>query len=376
MNEPTPSVPVTPSRHANLAAITLIAVMLAGAAQIIMAARDPAGLEFPRTWTDFREGRSTGELQKQLDQKLPARDALIATANSLRYLIAGGAGEQVRTGRDDWLFLADELRFEADGGAHLNARAELLGSTSQRLERQGVKLVVALVPDKARLYSAKLAGGAYPGYLRSRYPDALAALRGRGVTVVDLLAPLTSGAQREEVYYRSDTHWNQTGAQIAAAAVAQSVQQLGLDLEKTAFVTAPGGTIAERPGDLIRMMGLESMPNALRPRPDSEAAVVTQQSSPEVGGGLFDKAVVPVVLTGTSYSLRGNFHGYLQQALSAKVLNAAKDGGGFLQATGAYLTNEAFATDKPKVLIWELPERFLLAPLADENEWLGKVGLK
>ncbi|MDO8776387.1 MAG: hypothetical protein Q7K57_48280 [Burkholderiaceae bacterium] len=365
-----------PSRYAALAALTFSCVMLAGAWQIIAAAQHPGGLDFPRTWPDFREGRTTGTLEKQLDQKLPARAALITVANSVRYILTGGGGEQVRTGKDGWLFLTDELRFVEGGSTHLRARGELLSAAARSLDRQGVKLVVALVPDKARLYANHLASGHYPGYNRSRYPDALADLRRRNVIVVDLLKPLTLGAAQGEVYYRSDTHWNQTGAQVAAEAVALAVRQLGLELEKTTFSTTNSGGKTERTGDLVRLMGLDDTPQTLRPRPDIETPVITRQSSIDNGGGLFGDTVVPVVLTGTSYSLRGNFHGFLQQALSAKVLNTAKDGGGLLQATTAYLTDNAFQSAKPKILVWEVPERFLYTKLDDESTWLEKVGLR
>jgi alginate O-acetyltransferase complex protein AlgJ len=123
-------------------------------------------------------------------------------------------------------------------------------------------------------------------------------------------------------------------------------------------------------------MGLAETPKALRPRPDIETPVVTLQSSADSSAGLFGEMVVPIALTGTSYSLRGNFHGYLQQELSAKVLNTAKDGGGLLQAGTSYLTDNAFQSSKPKVLVWEVPERFLYSKLSDEATWLKKVGLQ
>ena len=360
------------------AAAAFCLVMLTGAWQFIAAARNPDGLEYPGTWLDFREGRMTLGLERQLDKKLPARSDLIAGANTLRYLLTGGGGDQVRVGKDDWLFLTEELRFDAGGAAALNARAELLGAAASELERQGVKLVVALVPDKARVYADQLARGHYPTYNNSRYQDGLSALRARHVTTVDLLQPLNRAAARSQVYYRSDTHWNQAGAQVAAQAVATAVQRLGKGLEKTNFSTTTEGGPTARAGDLIRLMGLHDMPNAVRPKPDKETPTMTRQTSADVAGGsLFgDVATVPVVLTGTSYSMRGNFHGYLQQALSARVLNTAKDGGGFLQAPTAYLTDDAFRSAKPKVLVWELPERFLLVKLDGEAQWLAKVGLR
>jgi alginate O-acetyltransferase complex protein AlgJ len=367
-----------PTPHQAFAALAFIAVMLVGAWQITAAALNSDGLEFPRTLLDFREGRTTQELEKQLDKHLPVRSSLIAGANTLRYLITGGGGDQVRTGRDQWLFLTEELRYDAGGAANLQARADMLGTAALRLNEQGVKLVVALVPDKARIYETKLASGQYPAYNQSRYQDALAALRERKVTTVDLLQPLTQAAAKSEVFYRTDTHWNQVGAEVVARAVASQVQQLGISLDTTTFKTTSEGSPVERVGDLVRLMGLQDMPNALRPTPDQEAAASTSQTSAEsAGGGLFgDVAAVPVVMTGTSYSMRGNFHGYMQQALSSKVLNTAKDGGGFLQAATAYLTDEAFRSAKPKVLIWEVPERFLMTKLDDEPKWLAKVKLK
>ena len=74
--------------------------------------------------------------------------------------------------------------------------------------------------------------------------------------------------------------------------------------------------------------------------------------------------------------MRGNFHGYLQQALTAKVLNVAKDGGGLLQATTEYLTDESFRSAKPKVLVWEVPERFMFTKLDGEPKWLERVALR
>lgn len=365
-----------PSRHAGLAALTFVGVMLAGAGQMITVVQHPDALDFPRALLDFREGRTTGTLEKQLDQKLPVRPDLIAVANTVRYNLTGGTGEQVRLGQDGWLFLTDELRFNADGATYLNARAALLGAAGHRLGLKGVTLVVALVPDKARVYASKLANGRYPESNRSRYKDALQAMRSHNVVVVDLLTPLALGAAQSDVYYRSDTHWNQRGAQIAANAVALTVHSLGVAFETSTFSSANTSGPVERAGDLIRLMGLDRVPAALRPAGDAETPVATHQNSIDSPAGLFGDAVVPVALTGTSYSWRGNFHGFLQQALAAKVLNTAKDGGGFLQAASAYLTDESFRASQPKILIWEVPERFLYTKLDGEDQWLSKVGLR
>jgi alginate O-acetyltransferase complex protein AlgJ len=368
-----------------LCAAVFTAIMVMGSYQIWGAATNPDGLDMPRDWKSFREGISTQALEKQLDQKMPMRQTLIALANSTRYKLFGGGAEQVRVGKNDWLFLTDELRFEGDDGktrnaANLKARLDLIASIAKRLESQSVHLVLALVPDKARLYPDQLQAGVYPLYNQSRYADILQGLEARKVRTVNLWAPFAqaAGAGKDgELYYRTDTHWNQKGARIAAqeigAVVNQVVGAMKLDIERTEFASKPSSAQQERPGDLIRLMGLEHVPDAFRPKPDREALeVTTPKSVQQAAQGLFGDSAVPVALTGTSYSMRGNFHGYLQESLAAKVLNTAKDGGGFLQAMTAYLKDDSFKAAKPKVLIWEVPERMLRSPLEGEAIWLEK----
>ncbi len=359
----------------HVTALTLGLVMAIGLWQIVAATRHPDGLEFPRSWADFRAGRMTGGLEKQLDQKLPLRPTLIAAANSARYLLTGGAGEQVRVGQNNFLFLTDELKFEPHGELNLQSRAELLGAAARAFQAQHVQLVVALVPDKARVYAKFLPHGRYPGYNEPRYASAIAALKQRKVATVDLLAPFTA-IQAQEVYYRTDTHWNQTGAQIAAESIALQIQAMNLNLEPSRFQSTASGVPTERAGDLIHLMGLDNVPDALRPPPDRELGLTTRQTDGDQAVGLFGDASLPVTLVGTSYSLRGNFHGFLQQALMSKVLNAAKDGGGLLDAATAYLKDDAFKQNKPKLVIWEIPERFLYAPLGQEQTWLDRVGFE
>ncbi|MDT8989292.1 hypothetical protein RQP54_00290 [Curvibacter sp. APW13] len=371
-NGPADSVLERWHRHAAAAALGL--VVLAGASQYVLALASGKPIEFPHGIDAFRDGRMTGAIEKSLDKAMPQRADIIAFANALRWRITGGANDQVRLGRDGWIFLTEEVQFDDHGQEQLAARVALLQQTRQALAKKQVELVVAVVPDKARIYAEWVQGG-YPSYLQGRYTAALDGLRNAGVPVVDLVTPLTQAGRTKPVYYRTDTHWNQDGAEIAAQAIAKQIQSMLAGAGDTRFETAPQGPEGERPGDLLRLMGLESVPNGWRPLPDRETPRATSQVSQDAAVGLFGDAAVPVVLTGTSYSQRGNFHGALQQALSRKVLNVSKDGGGFLQATTAYLKDEAFTSAPPNVLVWELPERFLYRPLGEEKDWLRSVGL-
>lgn len=351
-----------------LAGLAMLAVMGFGAWQATQSMRTPAVQAIKWSIGDFRQGVSTDAFSKALDKNLPWREPLIATANSGRYVLIRGAGDKLRLGRDGWLFSVEELQFEPKAAEHQAARLAILAQANQALQAQGVRLVVALVPDKARMLSRLLADGQYPAWQVSRYEDALASLRQQGLSALDLRPALSSASPDQAMYYRSDTHWNQAGAQSAAQALAASIRAMKLELPARSFSTAASGPVAERTGDLLRMMGVGDMPAWLRPPADSEAPQSTTQGESTVSGGLFDVQAVPVVLIGTSYSLRGNFHGFLQQALGAEVLNAAKDGAGFMASAKAYFADDAFKTAKPQLIVWELPERMLSAPLNEAEK--------
>ena len=361
------SIPSTPP-HAILAALAFTGVMLAGAWQMTAAARHIDSLDFPFTLLDFREGRTTGGLEKQLDHKLPARSSLIAFANGIRYSLIRGGGDKVRPGLDGWLFSVEEFQFFNDFQAHQKMRLKILSDTARALEAQGITLVIALVPDKVRMHPEKLLGKSYPYWYADRYEVILDTLNSQGVSTVNLISAMTSSSAKTPLYYRTDTHWNQSGAERAAAAVARQIKAVASDLPKTSFATTPTGPVIQRTGDLLRMMGLSNMPDWMRPIPDREAPEVTQKEATGQSAGLFDTVSIPVVLLGTSYSLRGNFHGYLQQALGTEVLNVARDGGGFIQSAKDYLGDESFKTSKPRIVIWEIPERMFSAPLTDTEQ--------
>lgn len=357
--------------HALIATLVFVGVLFLGAWQVVAALSRLDAHGIPATLADFREGRTTAALQSGVEKSLPWRDAMIATANTLRFTLTGGAGDEVRIGRDGWLFLTEELRLGRESANAMRLRIELLEETNRRLARRGIRLVVAMVPDKSRVHASHLPQHQESREHRARYGAALDALRARGVTVADLLTPLAAAARGEEVYYRTDTHWNQRGAQIAAQAIADAVRGQRIALPAARFRESVGAEV-ERPGDLIRLMGLEHAPRGLRPTADRERPVTIEEIA-EGGGSLFGDFAIPVTLVGTSYSMRANFHGFLQEALGARVLNAARDAAGFGQSAGEYFRNEAFRTAAPQVIVWEVPERVLSADIGEEKTFIARA---
>lgn len=345
-------------RHSRFATAAMIVVLAVGVWQVGVALARIDFHSIPSSLVDFRTGRTAAGVQHAIENALPWREEMIATASALRYALARGSREEVRVGRGGWLFLGEELQFSPESAALAARRLALVDETNRALKAKGILLVVALVPDKSRVYSQYVAASDVPSQHAARYADALRTLRSQGVETVDLLAPLANAAREDQAYYRTDTHWNQRGAKIAAESIAASVHAHGIALAASKFRTTEGVEGA-RAGDLIRLMGLEHAPKWLRPADDRERPAKTEEAAETAGASLLGDYEIPATLIGTSYSMRANFHGFLQQALGARVLNAARDGSGFFQSANEYFRDESFRTSPPKVVIWEIPERVL-----------------
>lgn len=352
-----------------LGGLTTLGLLVLGIWQATISLSHESIHDIPTGLEAIRSGETTDKFSKHLDKHLPWREHLIATANVGRYVLTRGAGDQVRLGRDEWLFSVEELQFSPYSQAHMTQRLDLASHLARQLASHQVNLLVLLVPDKARVHAEQLSNGRYPAWNTDRYTQALMGLQSRHIPVVNLLETFERSKQAKPLYYRTDTHWNQDGALLASQAVAAQMRSAfaAPSWAQTRFVSESPPQPKERVGDLLTMMSMAHVPNWLRPNPDMEPKAVTRKQEESSALGLFGDVNMPVVLTGTSYSMRANFHGYLQAALETEVLNVAKDGGGFLQSIQAYLSDDAFKSSPPKLLVWEIPERMFGQPLTEQE---------
>jgi alginate O-acetyltransferase complex protein AlgJ len=353
------------------AAVLLLAL---GAWQGVAAVASEEGMQRLRpvlNMDSFFSGRLTGAVNTVLAHDLPADPLLRAAGGVFRYNLFRSGGPQVRVGCGDTLFLTEELRTWPDAEAAMAERAEGVRRVKAALAARGIALAVAVVPDKARVMAAELCGAPRSRQADARHDAFLAALRAEGVGPIVLLPALQAQEARGGAWYRTDTHWNQEGAKAAAAAIAGALHEAPLSRAED-YRTTLAAEETDGPGDLLRLMSLDHVPNALRPRPDRQR--LERSEAPEGGGGLLDETPPPeVALIGSSYSVNANFHGALQVALRSTVLNAATAGGGFAGAAATYFVGESFRQSPPKLVIWEIPERVVAQPLTQaERDFIGR----
>ena len=261
-----------------------------------------------------------------------------------------------------WLFIDEEYanrnRFFTQ--AELDGTVKTLTDLSADLEAEGIKFVVLIAPDKEDIYPEyapagySLDGGGRTeqlfNYLKTAAPQL------NVVYPIDELkeakAAHTAGA--DTIYYTSDSHWNEVGADVASRELIRKIAAVsGKEYEDF-----PGsfGEPKTRQGDLQVLLGLGSdwsYSTVSYPRTDSlgyvkayelyneencdVVDVVTQNDSP-----VYD---LKVYLTGDSY--RENM-----------VPTMGKYFSQFTAFNRFYFDTDFLLEDKPDVFVYECAGRY------------------
>lgn len=308
-------------------------------------------------------GKLAKAAETHYDEQFPIKRLSTNLWAALDYKLFNEGRPGVVLGREQWLFSDEEFKPTAGADQLMQDNLALIRGVRDNLQRQGVHLVLAIIPAKARIYSEFL-GEEQPASLHGDlYNQFHAQARQANVFAPDLQAPMEQAKARGQVFLRTDTHWTPLGAEVAAQTVAEAVsRQKLLQAEPQAYVTDAGSS-APYKGDLTNFLPLDPLFSELLPAPDNLQKRTTHPAAgnADSGDALFADSQIPVALVGTSYSANPhwNFLGALQQALHSDVANYAEDGHGPLLPMLKYLQSDAFKDAPPQVVVWEFPERYL-----------------
>ena len=145
-------------------------------------------------------------------------------------------------GKDNWLFLAPELRHlsagqfwgETAASATRAAKPDIADPLpaildfNDQLKKLGVELIVVPVPPKAVIYPEML-----PGFtniicttrIDAVYQEFYTLLRSKGVNVLDLTdCFLQNKSHSQGLYCRQDSHWSGIGCVLAAEKIAGAIR--------------------------------------------------------------------------------------------------------------------------------------------------------
>jgi len=316
----------------------------------------------------WRDGGLTREFEKRYDAAFPARTLGVNTWAAIAYLMFREGQPGVVVGRDGWLFTAEEFGSVAGTEPQVEAHLDLVSHAQGRLAGRGTALIVALVPAKARVYPESLPARHSRGLRQALYESTRQGLRSRGIAAPDLPAALIACKARQvpkqAMFLRTDTHWTPAGASCTARRLAAEAQARGLRTPAPAQYRTSVTSEERHRGDLLAFLPLDPWFAGLLP-PDDDLELQRTEPMETGGTGLLDEAPRPeVVLVGTSYSAnpRWNFTGALRESFGEEIVSYADPARGPFRPMLDYLDSADFRSAPPRLVIWEMPERYFPMP--------------
>jgi hypothetical protein len=260
-------------------------------------------------------------------------------------------------GRSRWLFFDSDVAKQGIGfqsslgkkpysDADLAAIMSNLRRMTELARVNGVKLIIAVCPDKQTVYPEYLPSRLRPtpGTL-SRLDQFWTAAAGlQDIPLVDLRIPLGKAKGKFYLYYPTDTHWNFRGAILGYEAIAKALQAQEPTREPMAVESVPWAKGDLIIGDLAKMLGL-----------------------PTASGDPYSVAVLPGLdVTGSKrrgklLALGDSFFNSMspffeQQFESVKKINAGRKAG------TPWLSQALLDAEKPDVVLVESIERHWTEP--------------
>lgn len=327
------------------------------------------GLSLVVKITDFQarndpsllRGEWVGQLEDFVDANVFIKQFAVNFWAALDLVVFHEGRKGVVVGKDGWLYSDEEFYQGENANAAVQNNIAYIADVHKQLLSAQIQLVVVLVPAKADVYPQFLDREKPTAFMQQLYQTIAATLLDRVSNVVDLRNAYQLQAVDSPVFLRTDTHWTPHGAELAAASVATLVDSLSAELNPKQFETQ---RMAQVPylGDLSRFLPLTPYFSRLLPEQDLFYPRQTQAvGDADPNMGLFGDDASEVVLIGTSYSANPNwnFTGALQQSMQVDVVNYAEEGVGPIVPMVNYLASEDYRQAAPKMIIWEVPVRYI-----------------
>ena len=318
------------------------------------------------SWSTFLNGDISSGIAKSL-ANAPFPDNAAKFERGLSWLVTRDLGPRVREGKNDWLFLNDELVVHPNRVPNAESRAKEIIEIEHRLASRGIELLIVLVPDKSRIEPEFLGSQHRATTFTNRVNDWERTLTHNNIDVLNLSDTLSVAKQGGvSPFLRTDTHWSEQGAEVAAKTVAKKIQLLKITPSPAQSTQIISEVNEIRPGDLVKLAGIDWLPMRLQPkvevvrRSNFKSEPMPSKTQSKEMDDLFGDANLPnIVLIGTSFSRTSEFISYLERQLNTKIGNFAMDGGDFSGSAKGYFNSLAFKDTPPKLIIWEIPERVI-----------------
>lgn len=292
---------------------------------------------------------------------------------------------------NDWLFVNYDFIATADA-PDIQSTIDILQRVNKAFEAKGITLALSITPAKIRVHQDQLPISRQLDTLSAEnYDKIVRELAAGGMNVIDVNKAFMNSKHRSSdtpLFLRLDSHWSQVGAFTAAEAIKEAINSN--PKLKAAWSATPEVKFSlswaerktnQRARDLVRMLPADKQSYPAEQSVNFKVNREVAASASLTGSG----ENVGILVIGSSFVNKGTgFPDAIRYQLQRELLDISipVDQGPWV-GMDAYLKDEAFKTNKPKLIIWEIPEREFRAPPSykhrdpryhfNNTAWLEKV---
>lgn len=173
----------------------------------------------------------SSQFESYFSDNFGMRSYMVTAYSALSYYLLGDSvNEKVIAGKEGWLFYTETLDDYTGTSilstSEINHLNRILHLQNEYLSDRGIAFIFTIAPNKNSIY-----GELMPDRYRENKGDTNLELLASylpltDITYVDLNQVLKQSKEKEQLYHRKDTHWNNYGAMVAYREILQKVDEL------------------------------------------------------------------------------------------------------------------------------------------------------
>ncbi len=311
------------------------------------------------SYKDILNGDWAMQFESKFNPKLIHYDISLLFWGAVNYFIFDEGKDGVVIGDDGWLFTKEEFEYYKNFTKEFEQKKNYIKKVNSILESKNIGLYVVLIPAKRRVYGEFVDDKFYNSQIDNLYEDFKTALDKEGIktiSILDVFKKYKNAYPDRFLFLKTDTHWSVKGADLAALEIAEEIDANHGDITNQSEYEIKENKI-EYEGDLTDYVPL----GRFSPYPKEIIMKKTSYTTKQDIDDLFGDEKIDFALVGTSYSANKlwGFEESLKFYLGADILNMADEGQGPFTVMKDYLRSKEFKDIPPKVIIWEIPERYI-----------------
>lgn len=325
---------------------------------------------------NLRDGSTASLLEDQFDKKFIVKRLGVNIWAAFDLVVFNEGKSGVIIGEDGWLFSSEEIYHPVNHKDNYSNNVNFISWADKKLKNHGIELVILPLPSKSRLYDKYLKNKQSSRIHKDNYHSFINDLENLDIHNINSMEAMSTNAIDDSLFFKTDTHWTPLGAfkiaQIAAANIKS--KRLHASATNIQFKTELSEATSIS-GDLTNFLPLSPWLDSLKPAKEAinkyQTYAINDETSDIFGDYSKPNPSESIALVGTSYSKNSNwnFDGALKQSLSHDVINYAQEGVGPLQPMQNFIANLANTPSPSKLVVWEIPERYMLMPFPDNYEY-------